>query len=401
MKICSWKDLKIEAVVAGFFLLLLTSLVCTSQSASAAQSTPQQLSEQQSPRPRVIVFVHGLHGSRDSWRASNGAYWPEMIRTDPRFAFSDVEVAEYPTPASNGRMTSVQLADVLWNRLKQDGVWEHREVVFIAHSLGGILVEEMLLRHPADAAKVRFIVSYGTPHEGSSIARMASIYDKDPLLGDLSDTDNNTFLTQLESDWRGHDSVNGIHRFCAYEGEDTKPESRFGRYLKAHARVVSYYSATYGCDVTTPPQEIHADHQNMIRPLDRASSAYDFFYRVYRDNPVLEEHVVTRGAVVPGLEADCDLTNASPDFLVPMALDSGLHEKVVSATASLVDARDIRDVNPNPPTVTKVDSDGTAHVRYGFRGPSKKLFVCLGSGRASLKVEFSISQQVPMREPGG
>ena len=52
-------------------------------------------------------------------------------------------------------------------------------------------------------AKVRFIVSYGTPHEGSSIARMASLYDKDPLLGDLSDTDNNAFLTQLEGDWRG------------------------------------------------------------------------------------------------------------------------------------------------------------------------------------------------------
>jgi hypothetical protein len=26
--------------------------------------------------------------------------------------------------------------------------------------------------------------------------------------------------------------------------------------------------------------------------------------------------------------------------------------------------------------------------------------VCLGDARASLKVEFSISQQVPLREPG-
>ena len=138
----------------------------------------------------------------------------------------------------------------------------------------------------------------------------------------------------------------------------------------------------------------------MIRPLDRAASAYDFFYRVYRDNPVLEEHIVTREAVIAGIEAGCDLVNASADFLVPMALDSGLRERVVSVTASLVDAKDIRDVNPNPPAVTKVDPDGTAHVRYGFRGPSKKLFVCLGSGRASLRVEFSIRQLVPAREPG-
>jgi pimeloyl-ACP methyl ester carboxylesterase len=368
--------------------------------AKAFSQAPVQNSPAQSVlRPRIIVFVHGLHGSRDSWRASNGAYWPDMIRTDPRFAFSDIEVAEYPTPASNGKMSSTQLAEFLFNRLRQDHVWEHREVVFIAHSLGGILVEQMLLRHPAEAAKVRFIVSYGTPHEGSSIARMASIYDKDPLLNDLSDAGNNTFLTELENDWRGHASVNGIHRFCAYESEDTIAENGIGRYLKPHARVVSYFSATYGCDVTTPPQEIHADHVHMIKPADRTSPAYDFFYRVYFDNPVFEEHFVTRNSVTPGLEAGCDQTNASDDLPVPVALDSALHEKVTAASASLIDTADLHNVNPKPPMVTRIEPNGVAHVRYGFSGPGRKVFVCLGTARASLQVQFTISQQLPVREP--
>jgi pimeloyl-ACP methyl ester carboxylesterase len=385
-------DRKIKFVLVALFLLLHIS-------ASFGQTATQQNDMQPVPRARVIVFVHGLHGSRESWRASNGAYWPDMVRTDPRFAYSDVEVAEYPTPASNGRMSSVQLADILWTRLKQDRVWEHREVVFIAHSLGGILVEEMLLRHPTDAARVRFIVSYGTPHEGSPIARIASIYDRDPLLNDLSDASNNAFLTQLENNWRGHDFVNGIHRFCAYESEDTTPENGFGRYLKTHARVVSYFSATYGCDVTTPPQEIRADHLHMVRPLDRTSSAYDFFYRVYRDNPILEERLVTRENVIAGLEAGCDRSNANPDLQVPIALDSKVHEKAVAATASLINTVDVRDVNPNPPVVTRIDPDGVAHVNYSFSGPGKKLFVCLGTAHASLKVQFSVDQQVPIREP--
>jgi hypothetical protein len=55
-----------------------------------------------------------------------------------------------------------------------------------------------------------------------------------------------------------------------------------------------------------------------------------------------------------------------------------MHEKVVAATASLIDAVDLRDVNPNPPVVTRIDPDGVAHVQYGFSGPTKKLFVCLG-----------------------
>jgi hypothetical protein len=76
-----------------------------------------------------------------------------------------------------------------------------------------------------------------------------------------------------------------------------------------------------------------------------------------------------------------------------------MHEKVVGATASLVNGVDVRNVNPDPPVVTRIDTDGMAHVQYGFSGPSKKLFVvCHGTARASLKVEFSIDRQIPLRE---
>jgi pimeloyl-ACP methyl ester carboxylesterase len=377
----------------ALLLLLLTS-------ASFAQPAPPAPYVPPTPRDRVIVFVHGLHSSREAWRASNGAYWPDLVRTDPHFAFSDVDIAEYPTPASNGKMSSVQLADILWTHLQKDHVWDHREVVFIAHSLGGILVEEMLLRHPANAAHVKFIVSYGTPHEGSTLARVASLYDKDPLLNDLSDASDNAFLTQLENDWRAHDSVNTIHRFCAYEDKDTSPDNGIARYLRTHARVVSYFSATYGCDVTTPPQEIQADHISMVKPLDRKSAAYDFFYRVYRANPILQDAIVTRDNVIGGFNAGCDRTNANPDLLVPIALDNTLHERVLSATASWIDAEHLRDVNPDPPLVTRIDPNGVAHVQYSFTGPSRKLIACLGSAHASLKVSFSIDRQLPIREPG-
>ncbi len=383
-------------------LVFLFCLAGFSYHPGCAQGLPPQTpAAVQTPiHPRVIVFVHGLHGGRDSWRAANGAYWPDLVRTDPRFAYSDVVVAEYPSPPSNGKMSSTQLADALWTRLRQDHVWEHREVVFLAHSLGGILVEEMLLRHPADAAKVRFVVSYGTPHEGSTVARVASLYDKDPLLTDLSDADDNTFLTRLENRWRSSPAVNGIHRFCAYEGQDTVAEDGFIRYLKPHTRVVGYFSATYGCDVTTPPQEIPADHIRMIKPLDRNAPAYDFFRRVYHDNPILEDQIVTRDNIIRGLTAGCNQTNADADLQVPIALDGTLHERVLSATASLIDAVDVHDISPDPPVVTKVDPDGVAHVNYGFRGPGKKLLLCTGSARAALKVEFSIDRQVPVREPG-
>ena len=389
--------------LALMLLLIVGAPVALCQAANHAAAVPlgtaQAVIPSASPHPRAIVFVHGIHGDRNSFRAANGAFWPDLIRTDPRFAYSDVEVAEYPSPASNGKMSSVQLADILWNRLKQDHVWEHAEVVFLAHSLGGILVEEMLLRHPADAARVRFIVSYGTPHEGSTVARIASLYDRDPLLNDLSDATSNSFLTQLEHNWRGHDTVNGIHRFCAYESQDTVDDEGLARYIKPHTRVVSYFSATYGCDVTTPPQEIEADHVHMVRPLDRNSAAYDFFRRVYRDNPILVAESVTRESIVGGLKAGCNEFSQNADLQVPIALDPAFHERVLSATAALVDMVDVHEINPNPPVVTRVEPNGLAHVNYSFRGPGKKLLVCLGTARASLKVEFMVSREVPLREP--
>jgi hypothetical protein len=223
------------------------------------------------------------------------------------------------------------------------------------------------------------------------------MYDKDPLLNDLSDAGDNAFLTQLEHNWRSHDSVNGIHRFCAYESEDTRPEDGFARYLHPHARVVGYFSATYGCDVTTPPQEIKADHVHMIKPTDRNASAYDFFLRVYRNNPIVEDQFVTRENVVAGLVANCNQSNVNNDLQVPVGLDSAFHERATAATATFIDTVDVRDLDP--PIVTRVDPDGVAHVNYGFNGPSKKLMVCLGTARASIKVQFTIDRQVPIREP--
>ncbi len=345
-------------------------------------------------KPRVIVFVHGIHGDRNTWRASNGAYWPQLIQTDPHFQNSDVVVAEYPTPSMRGRLSSAQLSEILWQKLKQQHVWDHSEVVFIAHSLGGILTEEMLLNHPADAARVRFIVSYSTPHEGSFVASLAKIYDSDPLLSDLRASNDNSFLMDLEEKWRSTQTVSKIHRYCAYETLDTSAGEGIGRYLGAHTRVVTYYSATYGCDTDTPPQKIVADHISIARPTSRSSDAYTFFARVYQNNPIVQVLQSVRDNKVSGLSVDCNRTNSADDLQVPIALDPTLHEQLLSATAELVDQNKIRDVSA--PVVKKIDSFGIAHVSYSFKGEGRNLLLGCPAGHASLLVHFTVQSAVPV-----
>jgi len=348
----------------------------------------------QNLKPRVIVFVHGIHGDRNSWRASNGAYWPQLIQTDPHFQNSDVVVAEYPTPSMRGKLSSAQLSDLLWQKLKQQHVWDHSEVVIIAHSLGGILTEEMLLNHPADAVRVRFIVSYSTPHEGSFVASIAKIYDSDPLLSDLRSSNDNGFLIDLEDKWRSTQTVAKIHRYCAYETLDTSAGEGIGRYLGARTRVVSYYSATFGCDTDTPPQKIVADHIGIVRPASRSADAYTFFAHVYQNNPIIQVVQSVRDNKISALYVDCNRTNAADDLQVPIALDPNLHEQLLSAQAELVDQDRVRDVSP--PVVKKVDAFGIAHVSYSFKGAGRNLLLGCPAGHASILVHFTVRSEVPL-----
>jgi pimeloyl-ACP methyl ester carboxylesterase len=319
-----------------------------------------------------------------------------LIQTDPHFQHSDVVVAEYPTPSRHGQYSSEQLSQILWQGLKKQRVWDHREVVFVAHSLGGILTEEMLIDHPAEASRVRFVVSYATPHQGSFVANLAKIYDSDPLLTDLQDSNDNSFLINLEDKWRSTATVSRIHRYCAYEALDTAAGEGVGRYLHAHTRVVSYYSATYGCDVDTPPKKINADHIDIVRPADRSADAYTFFARVYRSNPVINVVESVRDNKVSGLNVDCNRNYATEDLQVPIALDPALHEQLLSAEAELVDIDKVRDVSP--PSVRKIDPSGIAHVSYAFKGKGRGLLLGCPDGHAAILVHFHIRSEVPVPE---
>jgi pimeloyl-ACP methyl ester carboxylesterase len=347
-------------------------------------------------KPRVIVFVHGIHGDRNTWRADNGAYWPQLIQTDPHFQKSDVVVAEYPTPAYRGQYSTAQLSEVLYKKLKAQRVWDHGEVVFIAHSLGGIVTEEMLINHPADAARVRFIVSYSTPHEGSFVASIAKIYDSDPLLTDLSSSNDNSFLIGLEQQWRSTPTVAKIHRYCAYETLDTAAGAGIGRYLGAHMRVVNYYSATYGCDTDAPPQKIAANHIDIVRPAGRSSDAYTFFSRVYHDYPIVNVVDSVRDNKVAGLNVDCNRTNQADDLQVPIALDPTQHEQVLSATAEFADQDKIR--VEAAPFVKKIDPSGIAHISYSFKGAGRNLLLGCPAGHATVLVHFTVRSEVPVAE---
>jgi triacylglycerol esterase/lipase EstA (alpha/beta hydrolase family) len=165
----------------------------------------------------VIVFVHGIFGNSDAtWRFSPQVYWPELLLSDAAFNDSDIYVASYSTPLVGGRMNIEDIVSNLKNRLKGDYVFsKHSEVVFVCHSLGGLIVEKLLLKNRDYDKQVRFIYFFGTPQTGTDIAKLGRLVSSDPLFKDFSAGPDNEILQGIEDEWRA--ARLKIRSYCAYE----------------------------------------------------------------------------------------------------------------------------------------------------------------------------------------
>lgn len=137
-----------------------------------------------------VVFVHGLRGGpfatwrreRSGQRGALGhlACWPSVwLQKD--LPAARLLSMQYAAPASGWEGESLPLwgtVGQLLDRLTAAGVGA-RPVVFVCHSMGGVLVKEMLARalavdapadHRALAEATAGLVTYSTPHRGSWLA---------------------------------------------------------------------------------------------------------------------------------------------------------------------------------------------------------------------------------------
>jgi pimeloyl-ACP methyl ester carboxylesterase len=216
--------------------------------------------ERSSGNSRVIVFVHGIFGnSVDTWKCPSGAYWPKLIVGDDDFSQSDVYVVAYDTPFFGNQMSIDEVVANIDNRLVADKLFSsHKEVLLVAHSLGGLVIQQLLLTHRDYAKQVPFIYFYATPETGAQIARLGYAFSADPLLKQMFSGDENYYLLNLENQWR--EANFHIIRYCAYE-----------KLPMNGSLVVDRLSGTRYCDGVVP---INQDHVGIAKPCSPAADSY-------------------------------------------------------------------------------------------------------------------------------
>jgi len=367
---------------------------------------------------RVIVFVNGLFGDAVStWTNTNRAYWPAMIAHDPDFDSVDVYVHSFQSPKLARAQQIQDLAARLKDYLVADRVLDHEEIVFIAHSMGGLVTRAFLLKQRSSAQKTPMLYFFATPTAGANVTEIAQHLSENPQLKDMQPLADGGYVKTLREDWlqTSEDAAlnypNAIASFCAYELLDVW-----------RVRIVTELSATYLCNRST--RAVRADHIGIVKPAGMSDDPYVFFKAAYVStfgpsartmsrtvtraitlspgSMRFETRVVPLGSVgrdifllrqIKGRGAAVDVACGElKKGDVVINLDSARNEEIVEVRPSLVNTANLKSSS----VALIRHGQGTAHVRYVVRGLDRVGPRCAGRGRAEVVANFVAARRGPV-----
>ncbi len=177
-------------------LMILVFSACTASGATACKLTDvppvgtHNLWYCFTDSDTAVVFVHGFTSdSRQAWyteAAGTGrphGYWPRIVHDDPNLNSRpaplnepSIFLAGYPTALDSTTYDMREAAEDLFRALAQPlagkpPVLDKRNIIIVAHSLGGIVVRDVLVRHSDRWAGKRIgLMLVASPSKGSKYA---------------------------------------------------------------------------------------------------------------------------------------------------------------------------------------------------------------------------------------
>ncbi len=226
---------------------------------------------------KVIVFVHGVTGnSTSTWtNERTGAYWPSLIKDDKDFSQANIYVVQYPSPAIGKSLSVNELSENMRLRFEANKLLKHTEIIFLSHSMGGLVTRDFLQKYRNYADKVNFSYFFATPSAGSDYAVLANLISNNPQIENLYPLKSDSYLGNLERNWQAADL--DIESYCAYERLDT-----YG------LTIVDQKSASHLC--TKPLDPILTNHIDIVKPADHNSDIYISFKNAYIQNLKINSH---------------------------------------------------------------------------------------------------------------
>jgi pimeloyl-ACP methyl ester carboxylesterase len=159
----------------------------------------------------ALVFVHGILSNAEScWRARDGAYWPELLKQEqeptPATKLKDlgIYVFSYRSDLFSGNYSLGDAVEGLNAYLNLDGLFQLKTLIFVCHSMGGIVARQLLVTRRSAFVDLGIRIGLfliASPSLGSDYVNLFSLFAK--ALGNsqaqaLRFADNNTWLNDLD-----------------------------------------------------------------------------------------------------------------------------------------------------------------------------------------------------------
>ena len=104
----------------------------------------------------TTVFLHGILSDGDlCWRHANGTYWPDLLKHETRLSSIGIYVFEYKTGFFSGTYRLGDVVDALRDQMRLDEVQNSKQIVFVCHSMGGIIARRFLVQHQFDLTEAK------------------------------------------------------------------------------------------------------------------------------------------------------------------------------------------------------------------------------------------------------
>ena len=218
-----------------------------------------------------VVFVHGLGGDPiTTWQVDGDAstFWPNWIFED----VSGIKVGSigYPADAFHwsgtaGEMALPDRSKAIVDLLISNGIGT-RPLVFVAHSLGGLVVKQVLriasdMNQPAWeelVANTCGVVFLATPHQGAVLASIANALSIiAPRVNAAQLASNDSHLRDLNDWYQQNATSKAIKTHIYYETKPIGP-----------ALIVTQESATLGVQGCVPIP-FDGNHIDICKPRTR------------------------------------------------------------------------------------------------------------------------------------
>jgi pimeloyl-ACP methyl ester carboxylesterase/tetratricopeptide (TPR) repeat protein len=225
---------------------------------------PQFIGEPTKP-DTVVVFVHGVFGDTvDTWKNPNGVRFFDLLKQDPAFK-GKFDVYAFGFSSNYFMQGSFSIGEAAKRlRLHVDRhLSGYQRMIFVAHSMGGLVTMSYLLMDSRMARRVPLLVLFSTPQNPNQLAAVARHVTGNDGLVDMRESRDNRFFDDLDDRWKNASPLEIPHVVCAYEKLDT-----FG------VLVVPKEQARQYCNEASPP--IGENHITIVKPHAAEHDSYRF-----------------------------------------------------------------------------------------------------------------------------